>query len=323
VHAVPRPLGAHMLGAPLLSTAAARQARALGTSACVLANGGNAVLSGATWVHYVHAAHEPHAASTFRTTISSRVGRRYYLARERAAVERASMVICNSRRTAVDLEQHYRVDPSRLRVIYYGVDGQAFVPVTPEERRAAREALDIPDGRRLAVFIGALGDRRKGFDVLFDAWRMLATDRSWDVDLAVAGTGGERDAWIARARDAKLDARIRFLGFRPDIARVLAAGDVLVHPARYEAYGLGVHEAICRGLPAIVSDSSGIAERYSKELAGLIVPSPPRVEPLVAALKAWRNAEDQWRVRIARLAAELRARTWDDMAAEIVAAVES
>jgi glycosyltransferase involved in cell wall biosynthesis len=323
VHTVPRPLGAHMLGAPLLASAASRQAKALGASACVLANGGNAVLPGATWVHYLHAAHAPTANGSLRTTISSGLGRRYYLARERAAVRTASLVICNSKRTASDVERNYDVDPSRIRVIYYGVDANAFTPASAQERSAARQALGIRDDRRTALFIGALGDRRKGFDVLFDAWRRLAEDPSWDVDLLVAGTGAERDAWVARGRQFGLESRIRFLGFRSDIAGVLAAGDLLVHPTRYEAYGLGVHEAICRGLPAIVTDGTGVAERYPAQLGGLIIPNPPQVDALVSALRAWRRAADQWAVRIAPLAREFRARTWDDMAADIVAAVES
>ena len=323
VHTVPRPLGAHMLGAPLLSSAARRDARALGQSACVLANGGNALLSGASWVHYVHAAHTPSTAGSIRTRISSRIGRRYYLAREHAVMRAASLVICNSERTAGDVERHYGVHRSRIRVIYYGVDAHEFAVAPPVERRAAREALGLRDGRRAAVFIGALGDRRKGFDILFDAWQGLAADPSWDVDLLVAGTGGEQEAWMARARRARLDARIRFLGFRSDVAAVLAASDVLVHPARYEAYGLGVHEAICRGLPAIVTEGTGIAERYPKDLGGLIVPTPLRVESLVAALRAWRSAADDWPLRVAPLAARLRARTWDDMAADIAAAMES
>jgi len=41
VHQVPRPFGAHLLGAPLLARAAANTARRLGPSARLLSNGGN------------------------------------------------------------------------------------------------------------------------------------------------------------------------------------------------------------------------------------------------------------------------------------------
>ena len=57
-----------------------------------------------------------------------------------------------------------------------------------------------------------------------------------------------------RARLAScLEGRVRFLGFRRDMPAVFAACDLLIHPARYEAYGLAVHEALCRGLPALVT----------------------------------------------------------------------
>ena len=51
---------------------------------------------------------------------------------------------------------------------------------------------------------------------------------------------------------------------------VFAACDLLIHPARYEAYGLAVHEALCRGLPALVSATAGVAERYPEDLGQLL-----------------------------------------------------
>lgn len=322
-HLVPRPLGAHLIGAPLLARAAARQARALGGGARVLMNGGNGVIGAPAWVHYLHAAYEPEVRSTVRTRVSASAGRRYYLARERAALTAAPLVICNSERTADDVSREYGVPRSRMRVIYYGSDRTTFAPVTADERRAARAALGIADGRHAAVFIGALADRRKGFDVLFDAWRALALDPAWDVDLLVAGAGSEAAAWSARAADAGLARIVRFLGFRADVAAVLAAADVLVHPARYEAYGLGVHEAICRGVPAIVTATAGVTERFPPTLASLVLSAPPAAEALATTLRAWRAAASTWRARVAATGDALRSRSWDDMSAEIAAAVEA
>src|SRR5262249_48021193 len=150
------------------------------------------------------------------------------------------IVICNSERTARDVETFYDIRRSRLRVVYYGCDTRAFAPVAAGERTAARTSMRIGDDRLAAVFVGALGDRRKGFDILFDAWRTLSRDPAWDVDLLVVGAGAEVPAWTARAQAAGIDRSVRLLGFRGDVQTVLAAADVLVHPARYEAYGLGV-----------------------------------------------------------------------------------
>lgn len=322
-HIVPRPFGAHLAGAPLLARAAAHQARVMRSPSCVLMNGGNGAIGTPTWVHYLHAAYAPERAGSLRARASSVAGRRYYLARERAALRAAPLIICNSERTARDVEEHYGVERTRLRVIYYGSDANLFANVTAEERTAARHALGVSNGRLAAVFIGALGDRRKGFDVLFDAWQMLSRDAGWDVDLLVAGAGVEAATWAVRARNAGIDRSVRVLGFREDVQTVLAASDVLVHPARYEAYGLGVHEALCRGIPAIVTDGAGVTERYPKSLGGLIVPSPIQRDALIAALRAWRTLASEWRSRTESAAASLRARSWDEMAAEITTAVSA
>ena len=323
VHIVPRPFGAHLAGAPLLARAAARQARAMGLATRALMNGGNGAIGAATWVHYLHAAYAPDAAGSLRARAASSAGRRYYLARERAALRAAPLIICNSGRTARDVEAQYGVERSRLRVVYYGCDARVFQGVTADERTSARAALGVRNDRLAAAFVGALGDRRKGFDVLFDAWQALSRDDGWDVDLLVAGTGAEAAAWAARARAAGIDRTVRVLGFREDVQTVLAASDVLVHPARYEAYGLGVHEALCRGIPAIVTDGAGVTERYPTSLSGLIVPGPPQRDSLIAALRGWRALAIDWRSRAETAAASLRARSWDEMAAEIAAAVSA
>jgi glycosyltransferase involved in cell wall biosynthesis len=321
VHPVARPLGAHLAGAPLLAGETKRQRGTLGPAAHVLVNGGNAP-GPATWVHYLHAAYEPRSMASLRSRVSASVGRGYYMSRERAVLSRASVVICNSQRTADDVHRCYRVAESRLRVVYYGVDPALFGPTTAEQRTGARAALGVAPQRRVALFIGALGDRRKGFDALFEAWRMVSADPSWDVDLLVAGTGAERAAWERRTAGAFAHGRIRFLGFRADVADVIAAVDVLVHPARYEAYGLGVHEAICRGVPAIVTGSAGIAERYPASLRDLLIEGEVDGSSVAEALWRWRSAADAWAVRSEPFAASLRSRSWDAMASEIAALVE-
>ena len=141
----------------------------------------------------------------------------------------------------------------------------------------------------MALFVGALGDQRKGFDTLFHAWVRLCAQKAWDVDLCVAGTGAQRESWEREARLRGLGERVRFLGFRKDMPRLLSAADLLVAPTRYEPYGLGVHEALCVGIPALVSRSAGVAERYPAELQGLLLDSPDDSGELMRRLEDWRS----------------------------------
>jgi glycosyltransferase involved in cell wall biosynthesis len=134
----------------------------------------------------------------------------------------------------------------------------------------------------------------------------------------VIGSGNELPAWRKRAAAAGLADRVRFLGFRSDVPALLAGLDGLVHPARYEAYGLAVHEAICRGVPALVNRTAGVAELYPGELADLLIDDPDDVHELAERLVRWRENLDRVRRMVAPFSASLASRSWDRMAAEIV-----
>lgn len=86
----------------------------------------------------------------------------------------------------------------------------------------------------------------------------------------------------------------------------------------YEAYGVNVQEAICRGIPAMVTASAGVAERYPPELAPMLIPDPEDPRSLVERLLAWRASKDEWRERFQPLSERLRSRSWRDTAVDIV-----
>jgi glycosyltransferase involved in cell wall biosynthesis len=321
VHRVRRPLNRHLLGSPLLARAGRRvwrQLRASGVHAIV--NGGNCRIARANWVHYLHAADTGATAGSLARRARMRLARYHDLAAERLALRAARVVICNSRRTRADVIERIGIDAARAHVVYYGGDAEKFSLVSAEERGAAKARLSFP-ARPLVGFVGALGDRRKAFDTVFNAWAALCRRPEWDADLVVVGEGAELPQWRRRAVDAGLGERIRFMGFRMDVPEILAALDALVHPARYEAYGLSVREALCRGVPAIVSASAGVAEHYPSALADLLVGNPDDAEEVGAKLAGWRRNIEGMRAAIGPLSAQLRARTWDVMGEEIAECV--
>lgn len=314
---VVRPLHAHVLGMPLLTRAARSAARALAARGTrVVANGGNLAWPGMNWVHYVHAAFDPSETAVGMSRVIARAERSLLLRQEQEALAAADVLICNSRRTMREVCERLRVPAARLRLVYYGTDAQRFSPASGDDRARARTDLGWPADRPVALFVGALGDRRKGFDLVFDSWRRLV-DTGWDVHLVVAGGGRELRGWRQRAIDAGLDRAMSFLGYRHDVGVLIAASDVMVHPVRYEAYGLSVHEAACRGVPVIVSAHAGVAERFPADLAPLMLRTGT-VDELISALAAWRSNSRQWKDVAARFAPEIGARSWSDMASEIV-----
>lgn len=322
-HRAWRPVGKHLLGAPFLARAGQRAwERLRPRGARALVNGGNCRVAAANWVHYVHAAYTPQVAGSASRRAIARWVHQRNVAAEREALRDASIVLCNSQRTAHDVIDRVGVPAARVSVVYLGTDPARFSPVDADERAGARAELGRTDERALVGFVGALGDRRKAFDTLFAAWVTLCRRADWDADLVVVGAGAELEAWKARAAEVGIADRIVFLGFRSDVPRVLAALDALVHPARYEAYGLSAHEAICRGVPTLVSASAGVAERYPSDLADLLVADPDDGEELAERLRRWRTSGERCAAATREFAARLRTRTWDVMAEEIVTIVE-
>jgi len=325
-HLVSRPAGSFFLGEPLLDI----RGRLVARSVCrrwpqttVVVNGGNCIWPGVNWVHYVH-----HAWRGRGPSGPAWIGAKNALAdwvvrkRERLAIRKSRLVISNSNQTAQNLVEHLGVDQAKIRTIYLGAESE-WGPVTLDERAASRAWLGVAPSRPLALFLGGLGhDQRKGFDVLFQTWKVLCERPDWDVDLVVAGNGGEMEIWRERITQAGLERRIRLLGFSQQVQKLLAAADLLVSPTRYEAYGLNVQEAICRGIPAMVSASAGVAERYGPEYAPMLIPNPEDVGGLVERLLAWRAVKEEWLVRFQPFCAALRTRSWRSMAGEIVSVVQ-
>lgn len=324
IHRVHKPASSYLLATPFLDRVGRYWAAKIAArNGRVLVNGGNCRWGDVNWVHYVHAMFRAPRAGGALRILKNECARKTFLAYERAALKQAHVVIANSELTRRNVIEHFGVAAERVNTVYLGIDPEKFRPPTEDERKQAREKLGWSNEKPVVAFIGALGDRRKGLDKVFAAWQALCSDPKWDVDLAVVGTGAELPAWKARTVQAGLEARIHFLGFREDVPTILAACDALVAPTRYEAYGQGVHEALCCGLPALVTQTAGVAERYPTELQDLLIPDPENVDDLVERLRGWHQRTEHYRRGVAALSEKLRAHSWTDMAAQIVGIIEA
>lgn len=323
-HRVPRPFGRDTLGSPFLDVVGRKIAGEVTRGGgIVVVNGGNCIWNDVNWVHYVH---NGHLAERGRPALPRREWMRWKRRRdqhrERQAVGLARVIITDSESMKERLIAGISLDPRRVRTIYYGIDSDKFHPVNTGERSDARRMLGLSRDRPTVAFIGALGhDRRKGFDVLFDAWRRCSIHTGWDACLVVAGTGPELPYWKRRAVEMGQRADIHFLGFTQAVSTLLAAADALVSPTRFEPYGQGVHEAICCGLPVFVTRCAGIAERFPAELEDLLLDDPPGAVQLSEQLLKWHKDIDGYRRLTLPFTEQLRRRTWTDMAADFMRAM--
>jgi glycosyltransferase involved in cell wall biosynthesis len=316
-HQVPKIANSYLFSSPLLRQTGRSWAKRLSEfGGRVLVNGGNCQWPDANWVHYVHAAYEPSQQTGLLRQLKGQFSRRLFLSTEKKALESARVIIVNSNRTKRDLIEKLAIPEDKIHTVYLGVDPQVFYPVNADEKTVLRQNLGWDENKAVVLFIGALGDRRKGFDTLFTAWQQLCKSPDWDAKLVVVGSGAELPLWQSRTADAGI-SNINFLGFRDDVPKLLQAADCLVAPTRYEAYGLGVHESLCCGLPALVSADAGVAERYPEELKDLLIPDPDDADDLATRLQKWQKDKQYYNELLFSLSDELRSYTWDDMAKAI------
>ena len=178
--------------------------------------------------------------------------------------------------------RRYPLAPERVRVLHPAVDTARFSPdLAPAARAAVRAELALPAAAPLLVFVGS-DFRRKGLPALLAALCLLPGAHALVL-------GADRPARLRRAgalaAELGVGERVHFAGVRPDPERLLAAGDCLVFPSRFDAFGNAVLEGMASGLPVVVSRRAGGAEVVIPGRTGAVVDAPEDAAALAAAIR--------------------------------------
>jgi glycosyltransferase involved in cell wall biosynthesis len=151
------------------------------------------------------------------------------------------------------------IPAAKVETIHYGLDA---LP----EPWGVNPPDDVPEGTRVLLAVSRLTEQ-KGLDVAVRALPSLPED----IVLVVLGEGLERTALERLARDLGVEQRVFLPGRVPDVAAWLRRAAVLVHPARWEGFGLGVLEAMLAGLPVVASNVSSLPELVVDGETGVLV----------------------------------------------------
>jgi UDP-glucose:(heptosyl)LPS alpha-1,3-glucosyltransferase len=157
-------------------------------------------------------------------------------------------------------------DPARVEMIPNGVPLEAFSAERLAPRRSAARA---GAGDATLFLLAAHNPRLKGAET---ALRALALLRGGGCDARLLLAGGWPDDGLRRLAARVLPPEaVRFAGPVADMAPCYAAADALLHPARWDAFGLVVPEAMAAGLPVIASRQTGAAEHLTDGRNGFVV----------------------------------------------------
>jgi len=187
------------------------------------------------------------------------------------------------------------VPDRKIFLVPYSVDNDRFVQsakLTDEQRAEIRRRYKVPV-KQPAVLYAAKFTRRKRPGDLLEAVRRLKQDTDRPFTVVMVGSGElERELRIFCAQHA-LD-NVVFTGFvnQAELPAVYGASDVFVLPSEHESWGLAVNEAMCAGLPVVVSREVGCTPDLVKDGINGYMPAAGDVDSLARALRRLIEDED-------------------------------
>lgn len=142
---------------------------------------------------------------------------------------------------------------NRIVVIPIGLDTTIFKPC---DKSIARCLFNLPDNKQIILFgaINATSDRRKGYHLLIEAVKQLATT-GWSetCELVVFGSSKLNDLPVS-------GIKTHYLGRLDDdslLASLYSAADVMVVPSIQEPFGQTASESMACGTPVVCFDATG------------------------------------------------------------------
>ena len=187
----------------------------------------------------------------------------------------------NGKRQLVD---HWGLCADHIDVIPHGI----MRLQNPPDPTEARKKLNLPSGRQIILFFGAIRPN-KGLDILLKALEIIKS-RNRRVLLVIAGGLLGRfnfESYSDMIRKYGLSEHVQtFIHFIPeeDVDYFFAASNLVVLPyLKFEAQSGVLLRAYAHKKPVVVSDIGAMGELVSSDKVGLVVESGA-VEPLAVAV---------------------------------------
>ena len=199
----------------------------------------------------------------------------------------ADVVVAVSRSDAQRMVELVGIPEARVRLIPNGI-----APLSTAQTDVRRELGIAPD----ASVLGTLAVLRpeKALSVLVEAAQRLVPSFP-ELRVLVAGTGPEEEQLREMIRRLGLEHAVTLLGFREDVAGVLAAVDVAVFSSDREGSPLAVLESMAAGKPVVATNVGGVPDLVRDGIEGFLVPprDPTALADAVARLLRDRPLRDR------------------------------
>ena len=113
--------------------------------------------------------------------------------------------------------------------------------------------------------------KRKNHKTMFKAFEELKYRE--DVVYLLCGCGKYKEKFEEYVKDNKLEKKIKFLGYRKDIDKIMQISDIFLLLSFHEGLTLSVIEAMHFGLPVVCSNVRGNKDLIENGKGGFVVPT--------------------------------------------------
>ena len=180
-------------------------------------------------------------------------------------------VRCNSELVKKDIVRDYNVAEEKLVLVHSGIRWDDMEATFDRRTEIGNELLELhrfdPEWKMI-LFLGS-GFARKGLDIALQGLAAMHKD----YHLIVVGKGRPKRFRIM-AQALGITKRIHYIGPQENGWRYAAACKALVLPSYYDPFGGAAAEGHAMGLPVLVSDKTGYADRVVHGENGVILKTP-------------------------------------------------
>lgn len=146
--------------------------------------------------------------------------------------------------------------PEHVTTVHSSVDIEKFTE-TPDRAWLNAEFGVNPSDIVFANFAQMI--ERKGQRMLIEGFHRLLKENP-NAKLLLFGKGPKAEEYQQLVKDKKLDAHIRFPGFRTEMPKIMASVDFVVHPASMEGLGVALLQSAASRKAIVATAAGGIPE---------------------------------------------------------------
>ena len=200
---------------------------------------------------------------------------RHYAEFERATFQQGqpTQLLMLTNKQIADFQKHYQTEAERFHILPPGIyPDRKYSQQIPNSRDIYRQKNGISEQQYLLLQVGS-DFTRKGVDRSIRALASLPETLRQNTLLFVVGQDKPRK-FQALADKLNVHANVRFFSGRNDVAELMAAADLLMHPAYQEAAGIVLLESFAAGLPVLTTAICGYAHYIRDANCGVVIEEP-------------------------------------------------